>query len=98
MQQTTTLGNNATEGRRGAVVSRTSHDDLEIIRRCKQGDGTAWEILIARYRPTLTKFAYSLSRNHEDTADIVSMVLTRIYENIHSFRNEASFSSWLFCI
>jgi RNA polymerase sigma-70 factor (ECF subfamily) len=98
MQQYTALRTAGSDVCQPASATRSSQSDLEIIRRCKQGDRAAWEILIARYRPSLIKFAYSLSRNHDDAADIVSLVLTRVFENIHCFRNEASFTSWLFCI
>src|SRR4051812_30380870 len=69
-----------------------------LLVRCKRGDRTAWDELIGDYQKTIYRFAYSLCRNEDDTADIASQVFIRVYENMHGFREEANFSSWLFCI
>ncbi len=69
-----------------------------LLERCKQGDKAAWDTLIRRYEKSVYKFAYSLCRNHEEAGDIAGQVFLRLYQNLHTFRNEASFTSWLFRI
>jgi RNA polymerase sigma-70 factor (ECF subfamily) len=83
---------------RPSRASQTPVSDWDIIQRCKQGDEKAWDALIARYEKSVYKFAYSLSRNYDDAADIAGQVFVRLYENIHTFRNDSHFTSWLFCI
>jgi RNA polymerase sigma-70 factor (ECF subfamily) len=83
---------------RATGVSRTPGSDWELIQRCKAGDKAAWDLLISRYKRSVYKFAYSLSRNYDDAADIAGQVFVRLYENIHTFRNDSHFTSWLFCI
>jgi RNA polymerase sigma-70 factor (ECF subfamily) len=83
---------------RWAGSSVTSPTDHEIINRCKLGDKDAWNLLVARYIGSINKFAHTFARNNEDAADITSQVLIRVYENIHTFRNNCQFSSWLYCI
>ncbi len=39
-----------------------------------------------------------MCRNHEEAGDIAGQVFLRLYQNLHTFRNEASFTSWLFRI
>jgi len=55
-------------------------------------------MLVKRYEKSVYKFAYSLCRNYDDAADIAGQVFIRLFENIHTFRNDAHFTSWLFCI
>jgi RNA polymerase sigma-70 factor (ECF subfamily) len=73
-------------------------DEIALLERCKSGDQKAWNLLIHRYEKSVYKFAYSLCRNHEEAGDIAGQVFLRLYQNLHTFRNEASFTSWLFRI
>ncbi len=82
----------------GETTSRTPSSDWEIIQACKRGDRAAWDTLILRYEKSVYKFAYTLSRSYDDAADIAGQVFVRLYENIHTFRNDSHFTSWLFCI
>jgi RNA polymerase sigma-70 factor (ECF subfamily) len=75
-----------------------SVSESALLDRCKAGDSAAWDYLIRRYEKSVYKFAYSLCRNHEEAGDIAGQVFLRLYQNLHTFRNEASFTSWLFRI
>ena len=72
--------------------------EMALLERCKSGDKDAWDTLIHRYEKSVYKFAYSLCRSHEEAGDIAGQVFLRLYQNLHTFRNEASFTSWLFRI
>lgn len=72
--------------------------EIVLLDRCKAGDVAAWDALIRRYEKSIYKFAYSLCRNHDEAGDIAGQVFLRLYQNLHTFRNEASFTSWLFRI
>jgi len=72
--------------------------EMVLLDRCKAGEVAAWDTLIRRYEKSVYKFAYSLCRNHEEAGDIAGQVFLRLYQNLHTFRNEASFTSWLFRI
>jgi RNA polymerase sigma-70 factor (ECF subfamily) len=72
--------------------------EIVLLDRCKAGDVAAWDTLIRRYEKSVYKFAYSLCHNHEEAGDIAGQVFLRLYQNLHTFRNEASFTSWLFRI
>lgn len=91
----------ASTGHLFANASAPAADTLgeaALLERCKQGDRDAWDSLIRRYEKSVYKFAYSLCRNHEEAGDIAGQVFLRLYQNLHTFRNEASFTSWLFRI
>jgi len=81
-----------------SLSTADSISETVLLERCKAGDTTAWDTLIRRYEKSVYKFAYSLCRNHEEAGDIAGQVFLRLYQNLHTFRNEASFTSWLFRI
>lgn len=76
----------------------SSTSEIVLLERCKAGESAAWDTLIRKYEKSVYKFAYSLCRNHEEAGDIAGQVFLRLYQNLHTFRNEASFTSWLFRI
>ena len=80
------------------VATAEAISETVLLERCKGGDTAAWDALIRRYEKSVYKFAYSLCRNHEEAGDIAGQVFLRLYQNLHTFRNEASFTSWLFRI
>src|SRR5438876_9231875 len=82
-------------------AARSAHafaDDRNLIDLCRAGDPDAWNTLIQRYEKSVYRFAYTLCRNYDDAADIAGNVFLRLYENIHTFRHESNFTSWLFRI
>jgi RNA polymerase sigma-70 factor (ECF subfamily) len=95
MTQTTTASETNT-----TQTTQTGNSTAEnvLIERCKAGDTNAWDTLIHTYEKSVYKFAYSLCRNHDEAGDIAGQVFLRLYQNLHTFRYEASFTSWLFRI
>jgi len=81
-----------------ASIYAPANDEALLLARCKAGNVEAWDTLIRNYERSVYKFAYSLCRNHEEAGDIAGQVFLRLYQNLHTFRNEASFTSWLFRI
>jgi RNA polymerase sigma-70 factor (ECF subfamily) len=69
-----------------------------LLERCNAGDAAAWDTLIKQNEKSVYRFAYRLCRNYDDAADIAGQVFVRLYQNLHTFRHEASFSSWVFRI
>jgi RNA polymerase sigma-70 factor (ECF subfamily) len=97
MTQTT----GASHGDHSVIANPQSGESLSeivLLDRCKAGNAAAWDALIRRSEKSVYKFAYSLCRNHEEAGDIAGQVYLRLYQNLHTFRNEASFTSWLFRI
>jgi RNA polymerase sigma-70 factor (ECF subfamily) len=69
-----------------------------LLERCNAGDKVAWDTLIKQNEKSVYRFAYRLCRNYDDAADIAGQVFVRLYQNLHTFRHEASFSSWVYRI
>jgi RNA polymerase sigma-70 factor (ECF subfamily) len=69
-----------------------------LVDRCKAGDSGAWDALLRRYGKWVYRLAYSHCRNHEEAEDIAGQVFLRLYQNLHTFRSEASLTFWLAAI
>ncbi len=73
-------------------------DDAELIRRVKEGDDTAFELLVKKYQKGIYRLTYRMTNDHF-TADELSMdTFIRAYKAIKRFREGANFFNWVYTI
>ncbi|MBI9089638.1 MAG: sigma-70 family RNA polymerase sigma factor [Desulfobacterium sp.] len=70
-------------------------DEKELIKGLKQGQERAFSRLVHRYRDRLTRVAYGIVLEQEESLEIVQDVFVSVYKNIDSFRGESGLSTWL---
>ena len=73
-------------------------DDESLVKAALGGSVHAWEKLVKRYEKTLYNYGLRISGNKSDAMDLMQEVFIGVYRNLHSFRGDAKFSSWLFRI
>jgi len=69
--------------------------DQELIEQSKQGDEAAMSHLIRRHYGTSLRIAQSILRNQPDSEDAVQTAYGRAFRLLHTFREEARFSTWI---
>lgn len=69
-------------------------DDL-LVARARSGDRDAFEELTRKYYDSSLKLALYLLRNREEAEDEVQNAYSKAFQNIHLFREEAKFSTWI---
>jgi RNA polymerase sigma-70 factor, ECF subfamily len=73
-------------------------EESELIRAVQQGDQGAFEALVRSYDQSVLGLAMNLLRSPEDARDAYQEAFLRVYKNIHSFRFDCSFYTWLYRI
>jgi RNA polymerase sigma-70 factor, ECF subfamily len=73
-------------------------DEPELIRAAQQGDERAFEQLVRLYDQNVLRLAMNLLRSPEDANDIYQEAFLRVYKNLHTFRFDCSFHTWLYRI
>jgi RNA polymerase sigma-70 factor, ECF subfamily len=75
-------------------------ESAPLARRIASGDPTAFDELVARYQPRLTRTVHRLTGwgRHADVEDIVQEVFLAALNHARSFRGDASPSTWLTAI
>ena len=66
----------------------------EVIRQCQEGDSRAFDELYGLIDRDLYASVYYFLRNHEDTQDVVQLVLVRLFKHIHRLQDPRKFASW----
>src|SRR6266705_5716290 len=82
----------------GAVGARLSPQVDALIRAAQRGDQEAFEQLVRTYDPSVLRLAINLLRSPEDARDVYQDAFLRVFRNLHSFRFDCSFHTWLYRI
>ena len=82
------------------LAARTASrmDESALIRAAQEGDHDAFEQLVRAYDQSVLRLALNLLRSHEDASDIYQEAFLRVYKNLHTFRFDCSFHTWLYRI
>ncbi|MCL4385374.1 MAG: RNA polymerase sigma factor [Actinobacteria bacterium] len=70
-------------------------DDEKLVARSKNGDKTAFEILVRRYSKYVYTTAFFMMRDCHEAEDISQEVFVKVYLAIGGFRGLSSFKTWL---
>jgi RNA polymerase sigma-70 factor (ECF subfamily) len=70
--------------------------EREMVRRCVDGDTTAWRALYDRHFPDVERLVASLGIVDAEADDICQEIFVIIYKNLARFRGEARLSTWIY--
>lgn len=73
-------------------------EDQALVAAAVKGSEQAWIDLVVRYESRIYNQALRLTGNSADALDLMQEVFIGIYKNLHRFRGESKFSSWVFRI
>jgi RNA polymerase sigma-70 factor (ECF subfamily) len=70
--------------------------DLEIVQEVLAGRTERFRELVNRYQNMVAGIAWRSGCRREDVEDVVSEVLLKVYRNLHQYRPDHAFSTWLY--
>src|ERR1700739_814551 len=82
----------------GAVGARLSPNVDSLIRAAQRGDQDAFEQLVRAHDQSVLRLAMNLLRSPEEARDVYQEAFLRVYKNLHTFRFDCSFPTWLYRI
>ena len=84
------------DARQAAADKRS--EEHSLVRKAQAGDRLAFEELVRRYDRDVLRLALNLVHKAEDARDIYQEAFLKVYRNLHRFRFECSFYTWLYRI
>jgi RNA polymerase sigma-70 factor (ECF subfamily) len=66
-----------------------------LLEQAKKGEKEAFMEIVARYQQKIFILAYSMTRNREDSLDLVQETFMRLFEKLNFYRAGESFEAWL---
>jgi RNA polymerase sigma-70 factor, ECF subfamily len=70
----------------------------QVIERAQAGDRPAFDELVHRYDRDVLRLAVNVLHSTEDARDVYQEAFLKIYRNLHRFRSECSFYTWIYRI
>jgi len=69
--------------------------DSQMIRAVLDGDPEAYRVLVERYERRIYYVVYGMVRNTEDARDLAQESFVKAFQNLHRFRLDSKFYTWI---
>jgi RNA polymerase sigma-70 factor (ECF subfamily) len=73
-------------------------DDSMLIQRSQAGDRSAFDSLINKHSARAYQYAFRLTHNIEEAADVVGDAFVRVHNALPNFKGQSAFTTWLYRI
>jgi RNA polymerase sigma-70 factor, ECF subfamily len=70
--------------------------DLELAKRCRNGDADAFEELYRQYAGRLFSLTSRMAASPQEAEDLLQEVFLHAYRKLGSFRGDSSLGTWLY--
>ena len=82
----------------GAMLSADGITDADVMLRVKEGDDSAFDYLVQKYRRPMVNFMARMARNSAVAEELAQEVFLRVYRSRGSYQVSAKFTTWLYRI
>jgi RNA polymerase sigma-70 factor (ECF subfamily) len=72
--------------------------DEQLIFSFQEGDNTAYDEIVKRYKDRLTNFIFRYVGSYDECEDIVQDTFIKVYVSKHLYKEIAKFSTWIYTI
>ena len=70
-------------------------DTVNLVRKSKKGNNSAFSVLIKSYEKDLYKVAIAMTKNDDDALDCIQEAILQAYISIKDLRQDEYFKTWL---
>jgi RNA polymerase sigma-70 factor, ECF subfamily len=80
----------------GAAKSLATNEGAELVRRCRSGDGAAWEEIVQTYTRRIYNLAYRFTSRADAAEDLTQDVFIRVYRSLEQYNpKQGDLQNWL---
>ena len=66
-----------------------------LIEACLQGNQSAWNTIVSRYRRKVFNVAYTFVGRHDEAEDLTQDIFLKIFKALRTFDRRANFTTWI---
>src|SRR3954462_10143859 len=81
-----------------ATPAQADVPELELVKRCQNGDTEAFDELVTRYRTRIFGMIYNMVHSEQDAWDLAQDSFLKAWRSIGRFRGQSSFYTWIYRI
>ncbi len=79
-----------------AVKALANGEGADLVRRCRAGDGTAWETIVVAFSRRIFNLAYRFTSSIEAAEDLTQEVFVRIFRTLDQYEpKQGDLQNWL---
>ena len=79
-------------------MSERDQEDQMLISRAQSGDQVAFNTLIRKHESRAYQYAFRLTRDTEEAADVVAEAFVRVFNALPNFKGQSAFGTWIYRI
>ncbi len=72
--------------------------DEDLMRRCREGDMSAFELIVLRHKDAIFNFIFHLLADYHRAQDISQETFLRVLRNVDRYKSRNCFKTWLYRI
>ena len=72
--------------------------DEELMAQCRQGDMSAFELIVRRYQDRIVNYITRVINDHHRAEDLAQEAFLRVLGSIQRYRPKGQFKNWLYLI
>src|SRR5687768_17716142 len=80
------------------AVPKEIQSDHALIEATKNGDETAFAVIVGRYRNPITNYLYRFLNDYEEAVDLAQETFVRVYFAIDRYHTDYAFSTYIYRI
>jgi len=80
------------------LAAPLEESEASLIRQAQAGDQDAFERLVRDYDRSVLRLAMNLLHSPDEARDVYQEAFLKVFRNLHSFRFDCSFHTWLYRI
>src|SRR5438876_822271 len=88
----------STDAALASFISLSHLNEPALVAEAQTGSRAASEELVRRFDRDVLRLALNLLKRPEDARDVYQEAFLKVYRNLHRFRFECSFYTWLYRI
>jgi RNA polymerase sigma-70 factor (ECF subfamily) len=69
-----------------------------LIRRCLEGDQTAWDVIVRQHWRKVFNVAYKFTGKYDEAEDLAQEIFLKIFKSLATFDSRANFQTWLISV
>src|SRR3982751_1032048 len=81
-----------------ATPAQADVSELDLVKRCQDGDSEAFDELVTRYRTRVFGMVYNMVHSEQDAWDLAQDSFIKAWKSIKRFRGQSSFYTWIYRI
>ncbi|WP_018476891.1 RNA polymerase sigma factor [Pontibacter roseus] len=78
-------------------MEKSSYQDVnaQVVQRCREGDNRAQYELYKLYSKAMFSVSMRITNDYAEAEDVLQEAFISAFKNLHTYKSEASFGSWL---